>query len=194
MAVALLNRVPRVASIKLVADMGELKKALGIANAAMKSKSAYTVANACIYAGDACRTNERYQTAIRYYRRALGLGSAGNKRLAKRLKRFHNRARASITAIQLFEQSDVKRIADGVYRSNSLGYEGPIHVEVVVKSRRIETVRVTRHREKQFYSALKDTPRKIIAKQGVKGVDTTSSATITSEAIINATAKALAGK
>ena len=37
-----------------------------------------------------------------------------------------------------------------------------------------------------------DTPAKIIAKQGVKGVDATSNATITSEAIINGTAKALA--
>jgi uncharacterized protein with FMN-binding domain len=37
-----------------------------------------------------------------------------------------------------------------------------------------------------------DTPGKIIAKQGVKGVDATSSATITSEAIIYAAAKALA--
>ena len=37
-----------------------------------------------------------------------------------------------------------------------------------------------------------DTPEKILAKQSVKGVDATSSATITSEAIINATAKALA--
>ena len=35
-------------------------------------------------------------------------------------------------------------------------------------------------------------PAQIIAKQGVKGVDATSRATITGEAIINATAKALA--
>jgi len=36
-----------------------------------------------------------------------------------------------------------------------------------------------------------DTPKKIIDKQAVKGIDATSGATITSEAIINATAKAL---
>ena len=35
-------------------------------------------------------------------------------------------------------------------------------------------------------------PQQIIAKQGVKGVDMTSGATITAEAITNATAKALA--
>jgi uncharacterized protein with FMN-binding domain len=51
---------------------------------------------------------------------------------------------------------------------------------------------VTKHKEKQFYSALSDIPRQIIKKQSVKGVDATSRATITAEAVINATAKALA--
>ena len=86
----------------------------------------------------------------------------------------------------------MRKVPDGAYRSSSQGYEAPIEVEVVVKGQRIESVRVTQHREKQFYSAMSDTPAKIIAKQGVKGVDATSNATITSEAIINATAKALA--
>ena len=63
---------------------------------------------------------------------------------------------------------------------------------VVVKNARIESVRVTQHTEKQFYSAITDTTARIIAKQGVKGVDMTSGATITAEAIVNATAKALA--
>jgi len=51
---------------------------------------------------------------------------------------------------------------------------------------------VTKPTEKQFYSAMNDTTTKILAKQSVRGVDATSGATITSEAIINATAKALA--
>ena len=58
---------------------------------------------------------------------------------------------------------------------------------------RIVSVRVTKHEEKQFYSALTDTPSQIVKKQGVKGVDAVTGATMTSEAIINATAKALAG-
>ena len=70
---------------------------------------------------------------------------------------------------------------------------GPLHVAVVVKSARIESVKVTQHTEKQFYSAITDTTARIIDKQGVKGVDMTSGATITAEAIVNATAKALAG-
>ena len=74
------------------------------------------------------------------------------------------------------------------------GLEDKCHaaVEVTVAGGLIESVKVTQHREKQYYSSLTYTPRKILAKQGVSGIDATSSATITSEAIINATAKALA--
>jgi uncharacterized protein with FMN-binding domain len=83
-------------------------------------------------------------------------------------------------------------VADGTYRAASGGYEGPVEVEVAVAAGKIESVRVTQHREKQFYSALTDVPNQIIAKQSVQGVDATSRATITAEAIINASAKALA--
>ena len=55
----------------------------------------------------------------------------------------------------------------------------------------ISDVKVTKHKEKQFYSSIELTTAQIIEKQGVRGVDTTSGATVTSEAIINATAKAL---
>ena len=87
---------------------------------------------------------------------------------------------------------DPARVADGTYEAESLGYEANVRVAVTVKDKKIEQVKITQHREKQFYSSLTDTPTKIIAKQGVKGVDATAAATITSEAIINATAKALA--
>jgi uncharacterized protein with FMN-binding domain len=73
-----------------------------------------------------------------------------------------------------------------------MGYAGPIEVAVTVQSGRIASVEIAKHQEKQFYSAINDTTAKIVKQQGVKGVDATSSATLTSEAIINATAKALA--
>jgi uncharacterized protein with FMN-binding domain len=79
-----------------------------------------------------------------------------------------------------------------VYTADSIAYAGPLYVEVAVKGGRIESVRVTKHQEKQFYSALTDTPSQIVQKQGVKGVDAVTGATMTSEAILNATAKALA--
>jgi uncharacterized protein with FMN-binding domain len=57
----------------------------------------------------------------------------------------------------------------------------------------IESVEVVRHNEKQFYSAITDTQNSILRLQSVRGVDGTSGATITSQAIVNATAKSLAG-
>jgi uncharacterized protein with FMN-binding domain len=67
-------------------------------------------------------------------------------------------------------------------------------VEVAVAGGKITDVRVTQHHEKQYYSSITETCAAIIKKQGTKGVDATSSATITSEAIINASAKALPRK
>ena len=55
------------------------------------------------------------------------------------------------------------------------------------------TVAVDTAPEKQIYSSLVEVPQRNIAKQSVKGIDTSSEDTQTSEAIINATAKALSG-
>jgi len=54
------------------------------------------------------------------------------------------------------------------------------------------SIRVTENRDKQYYSALTDTPLQLIKKQALRGVDGTTGATITSQAIIDATARALA--
>ena len=136
-------------------------------------------------AGDACRLAGRFPQAVQYYERTIALPDD------ERNKRSKDRARASLEAIRLFDTLDVSKVADGTYGGSSLGYEAPVAVEVTVRAGRIDGVKVTEHKEKQFYAALTDTPRQIIAKQSVKGVDATSRATITSEAIINASAKAL---
>ena len=189
MAVEALNRAPNhISKIKLWADMGETDKALQMARSAAPGNASDFI---YLYAGDACRIAGRYPEALDWYQKVVALPKPAKPN--GRLDRSVNRAKASIEAIKLFELSDVSRVPDGVYKGNSLGYEAQVHVEVVVRMQRIESVKVTDHREKQFYASLTDTPRKIIEKQGVKGVDATSSATITSEAIIYGTAKALAG-
>jgi uncharacterized protein with FMN-binding domain len=188
MAQEVLRRTPlQYATIKLLADMGETDRALEIADVNASGRYADL---ALMYAGDACRVAGLNQKALRYYERVLEVPITEEDKV--RIQRNQNRARANLEGIKLFDNLDLARIADGTYRGSSLGYEAPVHVEVAVREGRIESVRVTEHREKQFYSSLVDTPRKIIDKQHVKGIDATSSATITSEAIINATAKALA--
>ena len=189
MAMDLLNRMPAFyPTIKLLADMGETQRAVQLAESGARGGMPDL---AYLYAGDACRMAGRHDEALEYYQKVVALRAVGKP--AERIKRNQIRARANIEGIRLFESLDLSRVADGSYRAASPGYAGLLEIEVTVSGGRIQSVKVTGHQEKQFYSSIDDTTRKIVQKQDVKGIDTTSGATITSEAIIYATAKALAG-
>lgn len=188
MAVEMLNqRTLYPSMVKLWGDMGETEKALDVAEQFFRSNVARL--QITLLAGDACRTVGRFDEAMAFYQQTLDTPLGSN---AKRDKRFHDRAKANLEAMRLFDRADPAKVADGSYRASSLGYVGQVEVEVVVSHGTIKEVRVVKHREKQFYSALNDMPAQIIARQGLKGLDATSRATITAEAIINATAKAMA--
>lgn len=189
MAMELLEKAPYTyTTVKLLADMGEVDSAVELAERIVKAPNASSDL-AYLYAADGCRVAGKHREAMSYYQKVLDVPATGNAK--GRVERNHSRAQASLEAIKLFELLDVKKIPDGTYEAESIGYEAPVRTQVIVKAGRIESVTVVQHREKQYYSSLTDTPAKIIAKQGVKGVDATSSATITSEAIINGAAKAL---
>ncbi|MBI3832124.1 MAG: FMN-binding protein [Planctomycetes bacterium] len=172
--------------VKLWADMGEYDTALKVADEKSKNGAADI---AYLMAGDTCRLAGKYKEALDFYQKALNVqpNDAGRD-----IKQTKGRAQASLDAVKLYETLDLKKVADGVYKSSSQGYTGQVFVEVSVKSGTIADVKVVQHTEKQYYGSIAETPRKIIAKQSVKGIDTFASATITSEAIVNATAKALA--
>jgi len=186
-ALGLLNRMRSVPilAVKLWADMGQTDKSVAMAKRFSKSSPALSYA----YAGDAYRMAGRYPEALASYQKALATKSD-----AGRGKMYRALAQANIAAIRLFETLDPKRVPNGVFRASSLGFSGQVQVTVTVKGGRITKVVVGPHKERQFYSAIDDTTRKILAKQSVKGIDTTSAATVTSEAIINATAKALSAQ
>lgn len=188
MAKELLGRLPNFyPAIKLWADMGQTDQALVVANAF--AKSGYTDM-AYLSAGDACRTAGKLDDALAYYGHVLTLPATG--RMAKRIQFNQRRARANIAGIKLYDSLDLTKVPDGKYAAKELGYAGDIHVEVAVAGGRIESVKVTRHEEKQFYSAMEDMPSRIVEAQGFSGVDAVTGATITSDAILNAAAKALA--
>jgi len=65
-------------------------------------------------------------------------------------------------------------------------------VSVTVAGGRITDIHVAEHHDKQFFAALTETPRLIMEQQSLRGIDATTGATVTSDAIVNATAKALA--
>ncbi len=182
----MVNRTIHLSGIKLLGDMDEIDKAISVANVYAKTNF---FNEAFLHVGDALRGAGRLDEAIVYYQKVLDRNQARNPEY---LKRYRGLASGAINAIGLNEKADINRVADGSYTAQSMGYNGPIEVQVQVASKRITNVKVTKHREKQFYAALTDTPRQIIQTQGVQDVDGTTGATITSQAILHATTEALA--
>jgi len=171
--------------IKMWSDLGEYETALKLADAKAKDGSQDI---AYLMAGDACRKQGKFKEALDFYAKVL---TADPQKVGRDFKQSKDRAQANIDAVKLFDTLDLSKVPDGAYTSSSVGYTGPVKVEVTMKGGKIADIKITDHHEKQFYGAITETPRRIIEKQSVKGIDTFSSATITSEAIINATAKAL---
>jgi uncharacterized protein with FMN-binding domain len=174
------------AIIKLWAEMRVFDKAIRLAEQKARNGMADV---GYLTAGDACRLAGDFERALSYYEKAEAARNTSGRE--GDFKRNIERARANVQAIKCFDALDITRVPDGTYQASSIAYAGPLFVSVTVKSGRIESVKITKHKERQFYSALTDTPNQIIVKQSVKGVDAVTGATMTSEAIINATAKAL---
>lgn len=173
-------------SVKLLGDMGEIEDALNVARVYSKTQAASEV---FLAAGDALRSANRLDEALEFYQRVLETDTDRNEEYKAR---FRARARGAIEAIQLFEKADVASVRDGQYRDSSTGYNGPLEVEVKVTGGKIVDLTVTSHTEKQFYAAMTETPNQIMDKQGIREIDGTSGATITSQAIVHATSRALA--
>ena len=184
---ALKSRRLQIGAIKLLGNMGQTNDAIKVAETYIKLVK--DPQWALLAAGDACRAAKQYKKAISYYRRVLDSSAMRNESYDNRAR---SRAQQSIDAIRQFELLDISKVADGEYSAESLAFEGPLAVNVTMKGGIIQKVEITKHKEKQFYSALRDIPQQIIAKQSIKDVDATSRATITAEAIVSATAKALA--
>ena len=175
-----------IGAIKLFGDMGELDRALALTKGAAQAPN--LAGQAYLLAADALRRTGRHDEAITYYEKVVDAGFR-NKEYQRR---FQQRAKESIEAIRLNDRARVERVADGKYEGVGEGYNGALRVSVSVQDHKITDVQVVKHQEKQFYAAITDTTSQIVDKQAVTGIDATSRATITSQAIINASAKALA--
>jgi uncharacterized protein with FMN-binding domain len=182
--VALKKLPASVAKIKLMGDMGNVSDALKLANSVRTSQPHELY----LTAGDMCRLDGQFKEAIKWYEKVLSAPAARNDEYEKR---YRARANASIETIRKFELLDFSKLADGVYAGSAIGYEGSVDVAITVCVGRVEKVEITKHKEKQYYSALTDVPSQIIAKQNLKDIEATSRATITAVAVINATAEAL---
>lgn len=95
------------------------------------------------------------------------------------------------TAQATAQTTPAARYRDGVYTAKAQGYEGAVTVTVKVEKGRVASV-TAKHEESAPGQAPKLIPQRIIAAQGVQGVNVVTGATITSKAILKATATALA--
>jgi uncharacterized protein with FMN-binding domain len=84
---------------------------------------------------------------------------------------------------------DLASLRTGIYTDSVLGYRGDVAVTIAVAKGRIADIRV-KHKEDIEQNATKIVPKRIIDAQGLD-VDGVTGATITSDAIILATLKAL---
>lgn len=190
MAAAEMAKVSRYltpAAVKLWADMGELRRACSLAD---KMDGTRLAPYGLTIAGDVCRQHGRYREAVAYYQKVLRIPATGKQK--KHMDTMHARARASIDAIKVFDALDLTRVPDGTHTATVMAYAGPITVDVTVAAGRITAVKPRDYKDKQYYGSLTEIPKRILARQSLKGIDAVTQATITSQAILNATAKALA--
>ena len=104
-----------------------------------------------------------------------------------------------ILAVLLMILSAAARAADddkpegptGIFYGSARGYRGPVTVKVILQNGRIVSVKVVRHRENRARNSLTVIPKRI-AKAQITQVDAVSRATVTSNAIMKATADAIA--
>lgn len=172
--------------IKLWSDMGALDRALKLASVSVGFKdwgAAYRAA------GDACRKHGRYEEAIGYYEKVLAVKSEKENNLI--LKHNQDHARLAIDHIRLFETFDLGKVRDGIFKAGVPAYNGELVVSVTVQDHRITTIEILEHHEKQYYSSLTDMPDKIIRAQDYRGIDATTGATVTADAIKTGVAIAL---
>jgi len=131
------------------------------------------------------------ENATEHYRAAIGLFP---KVMVQNIRPFAQRyARKTESKLELLtrKELDFSKLADGVYRGSSIGYGGPIQLDVTVKGGRITDIKVE-HKERIDQGASKIGPRQIIERQALK-VDAISGATVTVQAVVEAAYRALTG-
>ncbi len=129
------------------------------------------------------------KSARMHYAKAAGLYPKSKQPTGRHL--LARRAAKVRAKIDLLDMGAIEsgKLRDGKYTGDSLAYTGPLHVTVTVRGGRISNVAV-KHTEKIHQNAPQIIPRRIVETQSLK-VDAVTAATVTSQAIVNGTLRAL---
>ncbi|PCJ61240.1 MAG: hypothetical protein COA79_06575 [Planctomycetota bacterium] len=168
--------------IRLLTNMKEYERAIKLKKRRMRRWPGTTrLALAQLF-----RKKNELEKSIDHLNQILELKSR-NKNRYKKIKIL---AKENLMAIQRYQKIEKNKLPDGIYYGSSLGFdEKSLTVEVKIKDNKFTSIIVKDHKEKQFYSSLVDIPSQILKSQSLQSVDAISGATLTSDAILNATIK-----
>jgi uncharacterized protein with FMN-binding domain len=129
------------------------------------------------------------EKAKEHYREAIRLFPTSNQPYGRHL--LHRHVAKTQAKLDLLNRKtlDLAQIRDGVYRGTSLGYGKPLHATVTVRRGRIVDIQL-RHEEKIEQGATTIIPKQIIERQSLEA-DAITGATVTVQAIVEATYRAL---
>ncbi|MBN2180637.1 MAG: FMN-binding protein [Sedimentisphaerales bacterium] len=177
--------------IRLWAKMGEVDKAIKMTET---SSGSNMQAHSYLLAAEICRQAGRFDEAIKYYQKVIALPDGSTRPRDHHEVDGKIKANANMTATRLLSILDLKRVPDGTYTGSSVAYGGTLYIKVTVGEGSIKSVEITQHRETPSYFIMAEqTARQIVSRQSLNEVDVITGATMTSDAIINAAAGALAG-
>jgi uncharacterized protein with FMN-binding domain len=176
------------------AHFGEYKAAEQIMNVALQRlpKPPWRIANEAKvhdHFGDLYAAMGKADLARRHYRRAAELFPTSDQPYGRHLlKRHAERVRTKIELLDM-RSLDFGRLRDGSYRGTAIGFRGDITVAVTVRGGKVADVRA-QHKEDIDQGATRVVPERIVEAQSLE-VDGVTGATVTSEAVVIGTFRAL---
>lgn len=132
--------------------------------------------------GDTEKAKDSYMQAARLY--PLGKPPYGRHLLPRRVKKVQSKL--DLLSMQSLAGTSLR---NGRYQERALGYSGDINLTVSIESGRIADIKV-QHQEKIDQNACKLIPARIIDEQSLQ-VDGVTGATVTKDAIVAGTLRAL---
>ena len=171
-------------AIRLWGELGDLDKALRLAEQGGKDSRIADLV--WLAAGDACRFVGQFRRAAEFYQKVAALAS-GSEEFAK----AKEIAKASADAMKGLDAVDTRKIPDGNYIGKSEGFGGVLTIEVAISGGKIGAAKVTDHNEDRSLTSMDAVAKGVVDQQGVRGVDTVSGATVTSDGVLNAVSLAL---
>ncbi len=170
--------------------LGTIFVAVALAFATPSQAGNVEDARAALSKGKRLLQSGQFEESKQSYEAAAAICKKASKNERRQLFREERTAHHNLKIFDVLKAVEGAPLKDGQYRGSANGYNGPVAVAVTVANGRIAAVAVVQSRESRPKNAPDAIPRQILAQQSVL-VDAVSGATVTSNAVREATARAL---